>query len=120
MNLSQKEFVLSIINSNPTDEIIELSNEIIKNETDALTMLSPKYWCHEISNKVFIFHGANDSMVPYTESKKLAEHLPDSELLISYIYEHKEIATNKGIAFKLKELHRMAAFFSKLYYNYEN
>ena len=42
-------------NSNPTDEIIELSNEIIKNETDALTMLSPKYWCHEISNKVFSF-----------------------------------------------------------------
>ena len=120
LTLSQKEFVLSIINSNPTDEIIELSNEIIKNETDALTMLSPKYWCHEISNKVFIFHGANDSMVPYTDSKKLAEHLPDSELLISYIYEHKEIATNKGIAFKLKELHRMAAFFSKLYYNYEN
>ena len=65
-------------------------------------------------------HGANDSMVPFTESVLMHEHIKNSELLISYLYEHKEIATNKGIGFKLKELHRMAAFFSKLYYNYEN
>ena len=70
------------------------------------------------------FIGGYDENLSYLiwckKSKKLAEHLPDSEFLISYIYEHKEIATNKGIAFKFKELHRMATFFSKLYYNYEN
>ena len=59
-------------------------------------------------------------MVPFTESIKLAENLPNSELLISYIYEHKEISTNKGSLFRLKELLKMATFFSKLYYNYEN
>ena len=120
LSLIQKEFVISIINSEANVEIMRLSKEIVENETKALKELSPKYWCHEIQNKVFVFHGANDSMVPFTESEKLADHLPNSELLISYIYEHKEIATNKGIMFKLKELVKMASFFSKLYYNYEN
>ena len=55
------------------------------NEKKALKELSPKYWCHEIQQKVFIFHGANDSTVPFTESIQLAEYIPDSDLLISNI-----------------------------------
>ena len=116
----QKNIITSIINSDPTEEVINLSNQIMQNETKALKELSPKYWCNEIQNKVFVFHGANDSMVPFTESIQLAEKLPNSELLISYIYEHKEISTNEGSLFRLKELSKMATFFSKLYYNYEN
>ena len=69
---------------------------------------------------MFIFHGANDSMVPFTESIQLAESIPNSELLISYVYEHKEISTNKGTYFKLKEFMRMLHFFSKFYYYHEN
>ena len=116
----QKNIINSIINSDPAEEVIKLSNQILQSETKALKELSPKYWCNEIQNKVFVFHGANDSMVPFTESIKLAENLPNSELLISYIYEHKEISTNEGSLFRLKELLKMATFFSKLYYNYEN
>jgi len=59
-------------------------------------------------------------MVPFTESIQLAERIPDSELLISYIYEHKEISTNRGTYFKLKEFMRMLQFFSKFYYYNEN
>ena len=93
---------------------------MIQNEIATLQDLSPKYWCHKIQKKVFIFHGANDSMVPFTESIQLAESIPDSELLISYIYEHKEISTDKGMYFKLKEFMRMLHFFSKFYYYHEN
>ena len=82
--------------------------------------LSPKCWNKEINTKVFIFHGANDSMVPYTESLQLANSIPNVELLISYIYEHKEISTNRGKLFKLVELLRMVNFFSSFFYHHEN
>ena len=97
-----------------------LCQVMVKNESATLQDLSPKYWCHEIQQKVFIFHGANDSMVPFTESIQLAKSMPNSELLISYVYEHKEISTNKGIYFKFKEFMRMLQFFSRFYYYHEN
>ena len=59
-------------------------------------------------------------MIPFTESIQLAERIPNSELFISYIYEHKEISTNKGTYFKLTEMVRMLHFFSKFYYYNEN
>ena len=62
-------------------------------------------------------HGANDSMVPYTESVKLGDNLPNNKLLISYIYEHKEISTNSGFITKLNELIRLEQFFAA-YFRY--
>ena len=35
------------------------------------------------------------------------------------MYEHKEISTNKGIIFKIKEFYKMFKFFKK-YFNYNN
>ena len=37
--------------------------------------ISPGPIIHKIKNKIFIMHGANDSMVPYTESEILAKKL---------------------------------------------
>ena len=116
----QKNIVNSVLSGEGTAEVITLCQAMIQNELATLQDLSPKYWCHKIQKKVFIFHGANDSMVPFTESVQLAESIPDSELLISNIYEHKEISTNKGTYFKLKEFMKMAHFFSKFYYYHEN
>ena len=116
----QKNIVNSVLSGKRTAEIMVICQEILQNEVTTLQDLSPKYWCHKIQKKVFIFHGANDSMVPFTESIQLAERIPDSELLISNIYEHKEISTNKGTYFKLKEFMRMVHFFSRFYYYHEN
>ena len=116
----QQNIVHSVLSGQGTAEVMALCQAMIQNETETFHYLSPKYWCNEIQQKVFIFHGANDSMVPFTESIQLAESIPNSELLISYIYEHKEISTNKGIYFQLKEFMRMSHFFSKFYYYYEN
>jgi len=116
----QGNIVDSVLSGKGTLEVINLCQAMIQNEIATLQYLSPKYWCHKIQQKVFIFHGANDSMVPFTESIQLAELIPNSELLISYIYEHKEISTNRGTYFKLKEFMRMLQFFSKFYYYNEN
>ena len=93
---------------------------MIENEQSNMTELSPKIWAHHILNKVFIIHGANDSMVPYTESIQLAKILPNSELFISYLYEHNEISTNRGPIFIMKEIIRFINFYAKLFNHFEN
>ena len=42
--------------------------QMIDNNKDLLNYLSPKNWAENIDIKTFIMHGANDSMVPFTES----------------------------------------------------
>ena len=83
------------------------------NNLKLLEYLSPEKWINKINNKVFIMHGANDSMVPFTESTYLHEHLKDSTLLISFLYEHREISTDRGIFFKLKEFLKLINFNAK-------
>ena len=89
------------------ERIIELIWKKCKNDFE---IISPKFWCEKISQKVFIMHGAYDTMAPYTESLQLAEKLPDSCLLISYLYEHHNLQSTKGIFFKLKEFIKIFSF----------
>ena len=117
---NQKNIVYSILRGESSIIVNELCDAMILNEKEALKILSPKYWVHEIKQKIFIFHGANDSIVPFTESIQLAEYVPDVELLISYLYTHKEIVKDTSSYFLLKEALRMIHFFSKLYYYNEN
>ena len=49
-------------------------------------------------------------MVPFTESTFLHQSLKNSTLLISFLYEHKEISTNRGIFFKIKEFLKLIKF----------
>ena len=116
----EREITDLMIKGKTNKKIIKLCDLMLESQKNTIKTLSPFYWCNAIEEKVFIFHGANDSMVPYTESVKLANELPNSELLISYIYEHKEISTSRGTYFLTKELFRMLKFFSKFYLYYEN
>ena len=116
----QKNIYFSIITGNPTPEVKELAQAIIKNEQETLKRLSPKYWANNFQKKVFILHGSNDSMVPFTESIQLAEDLPNSELFISYLYEHSEFSTNRGLFFTSMEIIKFIQYYSKLFYHHEN
>ena len=120
LSSADKEFITDIINANMSDKVIHYSQLMLEKNRDLFLSLSPKLWCSNIQEKVFIMHGANDSMVPFTESTFLAKNLPNSELLISYLYEHKEISTNKGILFKTKEIFRLFNFFARLFGYDEN
>ena len=51
-------------------------------------------------------------MVPFTESTFLANAIQNSKLLISFLYEHREISTDRGMLFKIKELIKMINFFA--------
>ena len=117
---NQNEIVQSIIRGKASPVVKDLALEIISNEQDTFKNLSPKQWCKDISQKIFILHGANDSMIPFTESIQLAEYLTDNELLISYLYEHKEISTKKWGIFNTNEVMKLIQFYAKFFSHNEN
>ena len=120
LNSHDKEFIELVLNANYNDEIKKIIYRIMDNEKEKLTKISPANLCDKIDNKVFIMHGANDSMVPFTESVVMHEGIQNSELLISYLYEHKEISTKRGIFFKIYELLRMEKFFASYFRHNES
>ena len=118
--IKEKNLTRSILDCNINEE---LSNyvELIREKNEKLfSSLSPKFWDESIKTKIFIFHGANDSMVPYTESIKLSQSIENSELLVSYLYEHKEIAEDKNVVVKIIELVKIVKFFYKFILYNEN
>jgi len=116
-NEESKQFIRNILNCNINDKISNEIYRVITQQKQFIETMSPKYWSEKIDSKIFIMHGSNDSMVPYTESIKLHKYIKNSSLFISYMYEHKEISTNRGILFKLREFYKMYSFF-KSYFKY--
>ena len=88
-------------------------DKVIIDKADYIQDLSCKPICHKVLSKVFIFHGANDNMVPFTESIQLNQLITDSMLLISYLFEHKGLSSKSNIFFKIKEAIRLLRFFYK-------
>ena len=103
----------SIITGKIIPEVQVMVDKLIGIKLDYIEELSCKPICHQVKPKVFIFHGANDNMIPFTESIQLNQLIPNSNLFISYIFEHKGISTKRSIFFKLKEVFKMIRFFSQ-------
>ena len=59
-------------------------------------------------------------MVPFTESTLLSKYINNSELLISFLYEHRELSSDRGILFKIKEVMKMINFFAFFFRYNEN
>jgi len=117
LNDNDKKLIEKILNGEIDQDIKLLIEKMIDQNRDLLEYLSPQKWANNISTKTFIIHGANDSMVPFTESVLLAANINKSELLISFLYEHREISTDRGIFFKAKEAFKMIRFFA-FYFRY--
>jgi len=112
LNVDDKKLINKVLDGVVDDEIKKNIDKMLSANNDLLEYLSPSNWARNIKNKVFVIHGANDSMVPFTESTYLANTIQSSELLISFLYEHKEISTDRGPLFKFKELFKMVNFFA--------
>ena len=120
LNQNDLELINNILSGNVNATIKNLIEEMIHANNELLEYLSPKNWSKDISIKTFIIHGANDSMVPFTESTLLSQHINNSELLISFLYEHRELSSNRGIVFKIKEVIKMINFFAFFFRYNEN
>ena len=106
----EKKLLENILSGIITNDMKNLVQLMIKENKELLSYLSPKNWIQHIKDKVFIMHGANDSMVPFTESIFLHKNLSNSTLLISFLYEHREISTDRNKFFKLKEFIKLINF----------
>ena len=110
LSVNDRKLADDILNSTISNQVSRIINIIFKEKVDTLEGISPKNWCEDIKTKVYVMHGANDNMVPYTQSVDLANHLPNSELFISYLYEHNEIAPKRSFIYKIKELLRIVSY----------
>ena len=77
LNKHDLQFISSVLTAKCTPQISEIATQIIESQKDSLKQISPSSFCKQITMKVFIMHGANDSMVPYTESIKLGNSIPN-------------------------------------------
>jgi len=114
---NDKKLITKILLGSIDDELKSIIDKMMSTNYKLLNYLSPKNWAEKIKSKVFIIHGANDSMVPFTESTRLSQTIPNNKILISFLYEHREISTDSGIFFKIKELIKMIFFFAN-YFRY--
>ena len=117
LNNHDRIFIDNVLNATYNDEIESIVKKILDKERENLKKISPKTFSSQIDNKIFVMHGANDSMVPFTESIEMAKDISNSEVLISYLYEHKELSSNNGFFSKIKELCKMERFFAS-YFKY--
>tara|TARA_B110000014_G_scaffold208758_1_gene160096 strand:- start:1157 stop:2224 length:1068 start_codon:yes stop_codon:yes gene_type:complete len=115
--LEQAQFIRNIFECKIDKKVQNELSRVINEEKNFIELMSPKYWANTITSKVFIMHGSNDSMVPFTESISLSKYIANSSLFVSYMYEHKEISTDRGALFKIKEFYKMYQFFRK-YFKY--
>lgn len=112
LNDDEKKLVDKILSGNIDQKVKDMILDMIEINNDLLNYLSPKNWAEKIKTKTFIMHGANDSMVPFTESTMLATKIKNSKTLISFLFEHREMSNNRGIFFKIKEILKMINFFA--------
>ncbi len=109
-----------ILESRFSDEVLRILSLIIKDKKAEFDSFSPKGWASKINAKVFIMHGASDNMVPYNQAELLSNSIADSELFISYLYEHNEISDKSSTMHKINEMIRLVLFFNKFIKHHEN
>ena len=111
LNNPEYKIADSIISGKIIPEVQLLVDQLMIEKSAYITDLSCKPICNQIALKTFIFHGANDNMIPFTESVQLNKLIPDSSLLVSYLFGHKGLSGRSNILFKVKEAFRMLKFF---------
>lgn len=102
-----------IVDGNLSTEIKRIINVFQKECATEFENYSPKLWGSQVTNKVYILHGTYDNMVPFTESVKLANVLPNSVLHITDLYSHKEFSLGGKLIHIIKESIGLLRFLSK-------
>ena len=107
---TQQRLLRNIFSAKITPEIENLIEDMINVCDQRINELSPANWGNKIKIPVFIMHGTNDNMIPYTESILLSECIENSHLFISNMYEHREISTKHGMLSKVFEMLKLISF----------
>lgn len=121
-DLSRKDqkFVDKILKDSDLDAQ-KLAHETLAKVRTTIEPLSPISFLERIDFPLFLMHGANDTMVPFTETvmfdRALRERGKQVDTLISYLYAHSEVeGHSKGPIGFVKEAWRMGTFMSRILY----
>ena len=115
LNDFERDLINDTMELNISHELKRIMDMIFNDCSDEIDFFSARKWCENITNNVFIIHGRNDSLSPFTESIKLDNRLQNSKLLISELFEHREISNRISFISKLKETFKIVNFLSRYY-----
>ncbi|RMF09702.1 MAG: hypothetical protein D6762_03005 [Candidatus Neomarinimicrobiota bacterium] len=87
----EKAVAEGLLQGKANAEIRRLTRLIREAAEKEFRALSPRTFAHRVRQPVFLIHGQADTMVPFTESVRLASALPRSRLLVTRLYEHSEM-----------------------------
>ena len=111
----EKVLIKDIIELNISNEFNRIMDIFFRDCADQIEYFSPKYWCKNIRNEIYIMHGTHDTLSPFTESIKLNSELSNSHLLISGIFKHRTLSNEMSKIFKWKETLKIILFLSKYF-----
>ncbi|MFL3027513.1 MAG: hypothetical protein ACJZ1O_04400 [Candidatus Neomarinimicrobiota bacterium] len=115
LNNIEKKLINDALELNASNELKRVMDLIFNNCSNEIDFFSARRWCNKINNNVFIIHGKNDSLSPFTESIKLHRELQNSSLLVSELFEHREISKKPYSFSKLKEIFKILIFLLRYY-----
>ena len=103
MNEEDKKFI-DLIYKDEKNEILRLAKEVFEQiDEESVSAYSPRYFLDDINFPVYLIHGANDNMIPYTEteafSKNLEERQKEVYKIISHLYTHSEVVGQSMMKF---------------------
>jgi len=109
-----REICNAIVHSKSTPELERLLELIREVAADDIIALSPTSWGHQVKTKVFVMHGVEDSMVPYTEALALEKTLPNTDLFLSGLARHTTMSRGALAGLDgLKEVVGMAEYMGR-------
>ena len=102
-----------------SESALQIGENILQRIKPITKTLSPSTFIDEINFPIFMMHGFNDTMIPFTETVKFARALENKgkevNSFISYIYSHSTIEEHKkGVIGFLAELWRMGKFLKSM------
>ena len=110
----EREICNAIVHSESTPELERLLDLIREVAADDIVSLSPTSWGHKVETKVFVMHGVEDSMVPYTEALALEKTLPNTDLFLSGLARHTTMSRGALAGLDgLKEVIGMAEYMGR-------
>lgn len=113
--LSRKDKVFIDLISDNRKESLRQARKILPKLKSTIESISPRYFVESINFPLYLVHGADDNMIPFTEtvtfSEALKEQAKEVHTFISRIYSHSEVESGKrGFADYIQEVLRLSRF----------
>ena len=117
LNKDDKWFV-DLIHKDENNELLKLVEGAFETiDEEPAQLLSPRYFIDDINFPVYLIHGANDNMIPYTETEAFSKTLEEKQkvvyTIISHLYTHSGVVGQSLMKF-VKNLWGLGKFMHRV------